>query len=171
MTAILEPSAPAPAQAPAPASAPAPPAPAPAPPAPVRAAVPVRWPADDAPAPVRTAPARPADRVLRAYGAAMGALFVLAVAVQPVTDAVPAWWAVVLSQLAFFGMLTTVAGGLMARGWSVRAGLLSSVTLLGLSVSCPVSGHHEYAAWWGIQVAAGIAMTALSAHLHRRSRR
>ena len=106
---------------------------------------------------------------VRAYGVAMFGLFAVAIAVQPASDVPAAWWAVVLSELAWYGMFAVLVGSLLGRRWAAPAGLASAATFLGLSLACPVSGHHDYAAWWGIQLAAGAAMVVLSAAVRGRT--
>lgn len=134
---------------------------------------------DRLPAPaVAAAPERPAlvltRRDVRTFGAVMIGLFVLAVGVQPLPDGpLPdaPLYADVLNNVTTFALLALVAGTLAARGWSLWAGLVTGGSMLALSVSCPLSGHHEYAAWWGVQLAAVAAMTVLPATLLRRTRR
>ena len=113
----------------------------------------------------------PVATAIRGYGVALLGLLALAVAVQPATDAPAVWWSVLLSELAYNGVLVVLAGSLLARRWAAPAGLACAVLFLGLSVSCPLSGHHAYAAWWGVQLTAGAAMVALSAVTLRATRR
>ena len=118
-------------------------------------------------APAKAAPAkRTKPAITPSPGTGEGAVLT-AVA----TDAPAVWWAVLLSELAFSGMLVVLAGSLLARRWAAPAGLACAVLFLGLSVSCPLSGHHAYAAWWGVQLTAGAAMVALSAVTLRATRR
>lgn len=159
MTAIHEP----------PVSDPATPAPAPAP------AVPVVRAPEPATAPEPPAPVRPVlgRRDLRRYGALMIGLFILAVAVQPVADGPQPdrpLWASAIDTVMTFTLLALAAGTVMARRWSLHAGAVTGGSFLALSLSCPVSGHHEYAAWWGVQFAAVATMTVVSAALLRRTR-
>ena len=49
------------------------------------------------------------------------------------------------------------------------AGLATGASLLTLGVTCPPEGHHEVAAWWFVQMAVGVAMTALPARALRRT--
>jgi hypothetical protein len=150
------------------------------------AAAPVT-PAPVVPAPVRppvtqAAPERPpaAPRVRRAlstrgvrlFGAAMIALYALGVGVQPAPNGpepVAPWWADALSTVAFFGLLTVFAGAIAGRRWALWTGLVTGASLLALSASCPIEGHHEIAAWWFVQMAVAAAMTVLPATLLRRT--
>ncbi len=148
------------------------------PPAPVTQAAPAR-----PPAPVtQAAPARPpapprvrqvlSTRGVRLFGAAMIALYALGVAVQPAPNGpqpVAPWWADALSTVAFFGLLTVFAGSIAGRRWSLWTGLVTGASLLALSASCPLEGHHEIAAWWFVQMAVTVAMTVLPATLLRRT--
>ena len=165
MTAILEPESArvgekvaeaAPPPAPVDPAAPAPPAP----PAPVTQAALVRPPA---PPRVRRVLS---TRGVRLFGAAMIALYALGVAVQPAPNGpqpVAPWWADALNTVVFFGLLTVFAGSIAGRRWSLWTGLVTGASLLALSASCPLEGHHEIAAWWFVQMAVGVAMTVLPA--------
>jgi hypothetical protein len=111
-------------------------------------------------------------RGVRLFGAAMIALYALAVAVQPAPNGpepVAPWWADALSTVTFFGLLTVFAGTIAARRWSLWTGLVTGASLFALSASCPLEGHHEVAAWWFVQMAVGAAMTVLPATLLRRT--
>lgn len=168
MTAILdprttetpEPVAPV-AVAPAP---PAPPTPAPG------TAGRVPTPSDPGPARLRWAPSR---RDMRLYGAAMFALFTLSQVVIPVPDGpdpVRPLWASALDTVITVGLLALLVGTVLGRRWTLRAGLAVGVPMLTLALSCPLTGHHEYAAWFWVHLAATAAMTALSAVLVSRAR-
>lgn len=115
----------------------------------------------------------PTRSEMRRYSALMLGLFVLAVAVQPVADG-PAperpLWALALDTVTTVGLLALVVAAVAGRRWALWAGLATGAPMLVLSVSCPVSGHHEYAAWWGVQLAATAAITVVSAALLRRAR-
>ncbi len=112
-------------------------------------------------------------RGVRLFGAAMIALYALGVAVEPAPNGpqpVAPWWANVLVNVAFFGLLTVFVGAIAGRRWSLWAGLVTGAGLLSLSASCPIEGHHEIAAWWFVQMAVAAAMTVLPALLLRRTR-
>jgi hypothetical protein len=92
--------------------------------------------------------------------------------VQPPADGpqpVAPWWATALNVVIQLGLVAVLAGVLTGRRWAVRAGLATGVSLLALSISCPIDGHHVIAAWWFVQMAMGIAMTALPAAVLRRT--
>jgi hypothetical protein len=121
-------------------------------------------------------PVRP-QRVLtpagvRILGGVLLALYALAVAVQPPPDGpqpvVPGWVDVLYTVISV-GLIAVLAGVLTGRRWSLWAGLATGISLLTLSVSCPIDGHHEIAAWWFVQMAVGVAMTALPAWALRRT--
>jgi hypothetical protein len=138
----------------------------PVPPPPLPQSAPAR-----PPAPPRVRPDL-STRGVRVFGAAMIALYALGVAVQPVPDGpqpVAPWWANALNTVAFFGLLTVFAGTISGRRWSLWTGLVTGASLLALSASCPLEGHHEIAAWWFVQMAVGAAMTVLPATLLRRT--
>ena len=168
MTAILEPQS---AQAGEKAPGAVPPAaepvtrPAPVPP-PVTQAAP-----EPPPAPPRVRRVL-STRGVRLFGAAMIALYALGVAVQPAPNGpepVAPWWADVLNTVAFFGLLTVFAGAIAGRRWTLWTGQVTGASLLALSASCPIEGHHEIAAWWFVQMAVAAAMTVLPATLLRRT--
>jgi hypothetical protein len=190
MTAILEPQSAQVGEKAPEAVRPVPPAPPVTRPAPARPSVirpaPVRSPVTR-PAPERlpatqAAPARPpapprirpvlSTRGVRLFGAAMIALYALGVAVQPAPNGpqpVAPWWADALNTVTFFGLLTVFAGSIVGRRWSLWTGLVTGASLLALSASCPLEGHHEIAAWWFVQMAVAAAMTVLPATLLRRT--
>jgi hypothetical protein len=136
---------------------------------------------EPAPAPVVAPPPAPprvrqvlSRRGVRIYAVAMIALNVLAAGVQPAPDGpnpVAPWWADVLNTVLFLGVLTVIAGALTGRRWTLWTGLASGVSLFALSASCPLEGHHDIAAWWFVQMAAGVAMTVLPATLLRRTQK
>jgi hypothetical protein len=144
-----------------------------APEAPVRPPEPAR--------PARPQPAEPPPartrRVLtpagvRILGAVLIGLFAVGVAVQPPADGanpVEPWWADVLNVVIQVGLIAVLAGVLTGRRWSVKAGLVTGASLLALSITCPLEGHHVLAAWWFVQMAVGIVMTALPAVVLRRT--
>jgi hypothetical protein len=123
------------------------------------------------PAPPRVRPVLSA-RGVRLFGAAMIGLYALGVAVEPAPNGpqpVAPWWAEALSTVAFFGLLTVFAGSIAGRRWALWTGQVTGASLLALSASCPVEGHHEIAAWWFVQMAVAVAMTVLPATLLRRT--
>jgi hypothetical protein len=150
-------------------------------------AAPSRTPAPVAPPPVAPPPVAPSPagraagprvrqvlsaRGVRFFAGAMIALYTLGVAVQPTPDGpepVAPWWANLLNTVAFFGLLTVFVGAIAGRRWALWSGLATGASLLALSASCPLEGHHEIAAWWFVQMAVGAAMTVLPAVLLRRT--
>jgi hypothetical protein len=108
---------------------------------------------------------------VRILGAVLLALYALGVAVQPPADGpqpvVPGWVNVLYTVISV-GLIAVLAGVLTGRRWSVWAGLATGISLLTLSVSCPLDGHHEIAAWWFVQMAVGVVMTVLPALALRR---
>jgi hypothetical protein len=105
-------------------------------------------------------------------GVAWYVLFFVGVALEPEPthpDAIP----VVLSattEIALFGLLGVMAVGLIARRrFGLVASMGAAVFFVGLSVACPVSGHHGFGAWWFGQMACAIGLVAISAAALRRS--
>lgn len=125
------------------------------------------------PRPTRLHLVAPAPGRIRGIGAAMVVLFVVAVAVQPAPDGPDPYrplWASALDTVSTFALLALFVGTLAARRWAVGAGMVAGAAGFALSVSCPLSGHHDYAPWWGVQLAALAAMTLLPLALRRQSR-
>jgi hypothetical protein len=148
-----------------------------APELPVRAA-PTPPPVDTWPVLTQPVPAPPAPRRVlspagvRAVCVGLILLFAVGVAVQPPADGpqpVAPWWANALNVVIQLGLIAVLAGVLTGRRWTVWAGLATGASLLALSITCPIDGHHVIAAWWFVQMAMGIAMTALPAALLRRT--
>jgi hypothetical protein len=111
-------------------------------------------------------------RGVRVFGAVMIALYAIGVAVQPAPDGpqpIAPWWADMLNTVVFFGLLAVLAGTIAGRRWSLWTGLATGASLLALSTSCPLDGHHEFAPWWFVQMTVGVAMTVLPAVLLRRT--
>ena len=109
---------------------------------------------------------------VRLLSVAMIALFQVGVSVQPPADGanpVEPWWGVALNVIIQVGLLAVLAGVLTGRRWAVKAGLVTGASLLTLSVTCPLEGHHVLASWWFVQMAVGIVLTALPAAVLRRT--
>ena len=111
-------------------------------------------------------------RGVRIYGATMLALFALGVAVLPSPDGpdpVAPWWDELIRTALLFGLLALFVGCVSGRRWTLPVGLGIGATTLFASLTCPLEGHHEIAAWWFVQVAGAVAMTVLPATLLRRT--
>ena len=77
-----------------------------------------------------------------------------------------------LASLALFAALvaTAVAAGNRHPSAAI-GGLVTGLLSLGFVVSCPVSGHHTFGAWWFGEMALTLAMLGVSlAALGRRAR-
>jgi hypothetical protein len=77
-----------------------------------------------------------------------------------------------LASLGLFAALvaTAVAAGNRHPSAAV-AGVVTGIIALGFTVTCPVSGHHTFGAWWYGQMALTLAMLGVSlAALGRRAR-
>ena len=71
-----------------------------------------------------------------------------------------------LWNLAFYGAL---AGAAVRRRWGLAVSAVGAVTALGLSIACPVSGHHESVGlWWAAELVAFGALSAFSVTALRR---
>jgi hypothetical protein len=173
MTAILNPRTTAPAET---TSAPLPVEPGTATPivaTPVPAAQIATAPAPTAPPAVRRTAWVSRPRDVRLYGALMFALFALSQVVIPPPDGpnpVRPQWVSALDTVTTFGLLALLVGTVAGRRWTLWAGLAVGVPMLTVALSCPLTGHHVYAAWFWVHLAATAAMTALSVVLLRRAR-
>jgi len=105
-------------------------------------------------------------------GIAWYVLFFVGVALEPEPsqpDAIP----VVLSaaiEVALLGLLGVMAAGLITRRrFGLVASLGAALLFVGLSVACPVTGHHGFGAWWYGQMACAIGLLAVSCTALRRS--
>lgn len=109
---------------------------------------------------------------VRTFGAIMFGLFALGIAVQPAPDGpdpVTPWWDELTVNVIFFGLIALFVGCAAGRRWALPVGLGVGGTFLFGSLTCPLEGHHEIAAWWFVQMAVAVAMTVLPATLLRRT--
>jgi hypothetical protein len=79
-------------------------------------------------------------------------------------------WASALATVTTIGLYALLVGSVAGRRWALPAGLAVGLPMLALALSCPLTGHHEYAAWFWVHLGATAAMTALSVVLLRRAR-
>lgn len=95
-------------------------------------------------------------------------LFPLAIALEPLpaaTDPVP-WWGIVAEIGLLAALAATVTGLVRSKRWGVGASLVaSSIFTLGV-FACPATGHHAMGFWWFGELAAAIALVALSARTY-----
>jgi hypothetical protein len=89
----------------------------------------------------------------------------VAVALEPVPtqpDAVPSALSTVLS-FVLLGLLGLAVSGLI-RGerWGYTASAGAAFMLTGMSVACPVTGHHAMGLWWVGQAGIAVGLMALS---------
>ena len=71
---------------------------------------------------------------------------------------------VVLASLGLFAALVATAAAAGNRHPSAAvAGVITGLIALGFTVTCPVSGHHTFGAWWFAQMGVTLAMLAVSA--------
>jgi hypothetical protein len=122
---------------------------------------------------------RPAsDRLAPTWAAILGFGWPLATVVSIALEPAPADpeatvpIVVSLASLALFVALvaTAVAAGNRHPAAAV-AGVVTGLIALGFTVTCPVSGHHTFGAWWYGQLGLTLAMLGASvAALGRRAR-
>jgi hypothetical protein len=74
------------------------------------------------------------------------------------------WLLAVLDWATLALLVGALVGFAARRRFGLAASLGSSAILVGFSVACPVTGHHEtVGAWWGIQLACFAGLAAMSA--------
>jgi 4-amino-4-deoxy-L-arabinose transferase-like glycosyltransferase len=105
-------------------------------------------------------------------GVAWYVLFFIGMALEPEPthpDVIPVWLGATID-VALLGLLAVTAAGLLARRrWGLVASMGAATFFAGLSVACPVSGHHGFGAWWYGQMACAIGLVAISIAALRRS--
>ena len=110
---------------------------------------------------------------IRLLGAAMVALFVLSVVIEPAADGpqpVLSLAEEIIATVMTLLMVGALAGFLRGRRWALGPAL-GLGGLLAVSVAlCPTTGHHQLAGWWFGQVVIGAAMVALPAAALLRTR-
>lgn len=137
----------------------------------VPAVPPAPGPRSRATGPVRqTAAGVPATQLLKvAWAAALGlgwplvTVASMAIEPAPADPGAPVPAVIELAALAWFTALltTAVAAGMRHRAAAV-AGVTTGVISLAFTVSCPVSGHHQFGLWWYGQLVLGAVMLGVS---------
>ena len=95
-------------------------------------------------------------------------LFLVALAVEPATDAQPAAIDSILGFALLAGLGATAVGLAARRRFGLVASLGAAGFLTALSIACPTTGHHSLAAWWFVQLACAAGLVVASAvALHR----
>jgi hypothetical protein len=141
--------------------------------------------APPAPAIAPETPARPPRRRMfadlagplsRTWGFALVAAWVVVVAVglavepAPVNPDAPV---PLVATLLSNGLLMTwgamAAGVFQRRRFAAASSLVGGVGLLALTLGCPLSGHHTFGAWWGVQLVGAVGLLALSRRALRSS--
>jgi small-conductance mechanosensitive channel len=123
--------------------------------------------------------ARPApDRLTPTWAGILGfgwpLAIVASIALEPAPADPEAAVPIVVS-LASIGLFAALVATAVAAGnrqpSAAIAGVVTGLLALGFTVSCPVSGHHTFGAWWFGQMALTLAMLGVSlAALGRRAR-
>jgi hypothetical protein len=106
-------------------------------------------------APVRTPQA--SGRLTRTWAGILGFGWPLAFVVSIALEPAPADPEAAVALIA-----TAVAAGKRHPSAAV-AGVIAGLIALGFTVTCPVSGHHTFGAWWFAQMGLTLAMLAVSA--------
>jgi len=107
-----------------------------------------------------------AERIDGRYAAALGvtwwAMTLAAGALEPETHHEVPVIATVLS-VAMWGLILTMAGGLVARRrWGFALSLGAAVVATAASVACPTTGHHAIGGWWFAQMACVLVLVGAS---------
>jgi hypothetical protein len=98
--------------------------------------------------------------------------FALALALEPAPadpEAAPAPIAVLASLALLAGLVTTAAAAADRHRGAATAGAVTGLIAVAMTVTCPVSGHHELGLWWVAQL--GLVTTMLGASVYARSAR
>jgi hypothetical protein len=105
-------------------------------------------------------------------GVAWYVLFFVAIALEPEParpDAFPVWLSATI-EATLLGLIGLMAAGLLLRRrWGLVASMGAATLFVGLSVACPVSGHHGFGGWWFAQMACAIGLVAVSGGALRRN--
>jgi hypothetical protein len=107
-------------------------------------------------------------------GLAVAWVVVVAVghAVQPVPvdpDAPVPLIADVLNTFLLGTLGAMAAGMFQRRRFTAVASMAGATGLLALTLGCPLSGHHTFGAWWGVQIVGAVALLAISRRALRSS--
>ncbi len=96
-------------------------------------------------------------------------LFYLAMAVEPATSRSEPVIGILL-ELSMWALFATMITGLvMQRRFGLVASLGAAVLATAASIACPISGHHQFGAWWFAQMACVLALVGVSVAALRRS--
>jgi len=105
-------------------------------------------------------------------GVAWYVLFFVGMALEPEPahpEVIPAWLSATID-VTLVGLLGVMAAGLIARRrWGLVASMGAATLFVGLSVACPVTGHHGFGAWWYAQMACAFGLVAISGAALRRT--
>jgi hypothetical protein len=113
----------------------------------------------------------PAERLSGWWAAGLAvawvAIFTAGVLLEPAPanpDASAPLIATVLGLGLMLGWLVMAVGFATRRRYGAASSLLASVVLVGMTIACPVSGHHSgIGAWWFFELAGSTALVGLSA--------
>jgi hypothetical protein len=124
---------------------------------------------------VRTAPealeAGPTPEVSRGLAVFAGIAWVVGyqamLALEPAAanpDAVPGFFASLVSLAVLAGFATMTVGLLGRARWAFAASGATALVVVGQVVACPITGHHSLGLWWGLQasIAAGLVVLSLA---------
>ena len=104
------------------------------------------------------------ERISGGLAAAVGigwfVAYEVAGSLEPVTHQPEPWYGVVLN-VGLLGLIAATATGLiMQRRWGLVVSVAAAVAFTALAVACPVSGHHQFGAWWFGQMACALGVLA-----------
>ncbi|MDP9023161.1 MAG: hypothetical protein M3N57_10830 [Actinomycetota bacterium] len=111
------------------------------------------------------------DRIPQAWcvaaALAWAALLSVAVALEPGADdpaAIPSAVDALIATVLFGGLFATAAGLGSRRRIGFAASFGAALLLLGATLACPATGHHELAGWWYGQLAATGGLVGMSGY-------
>lgn len=70
----------------------------------------------------------------------------------------------VLAAILATGFVATIGGAMMLRRWGIASAFGVALFSLGLVVTCPLSGHHTFGAWFAGEMALVMAATAVAGY-------
>ncbi|HEX6032220.1 MAG TPA: hypothetical protein VFY90_12385 [Tepidiformaceae bacterium] len=69
-----------------------------------------------------------------------------------------------ISAVLTIGFVATLAGALSLRRWGIATAFAVAVFSLALVLSCPLSGHHTFGAWWLGEITCVMAATGIAGY-------
>jgi hypothetical protein len=86
----------------------------------------------------------------------------IAMALEPSTDRSEPLIGMVLANAMQLLLLAMLVGLALCMRWGIAASLAGAVFATAMTVACPVSGHHQFGAWWYGQMLCALLLVAIS---------